>query len=193
MQKWLNLLQSITLTNAFSERVIISQSQLSNFEAETGIILPAEYKNYYQVFGSGMFGELVTIHYLSPSLVEVSKNLIALVKQQIKKYPSKDKSSERKLVSWLNHILIFASDERGNVAAWDLTSFNESNSSYDIYWIQIDDFDDEIYKIGSDFFDFINNFCLGKKINYLLSEYMRIKPCSSFTSYKAEPFDLTAL
>ncbi|MGL6338337.1 MAG: hypothetical protein ACRC80_04265, partial [Waterburya sp.] len=74
---------------------------------------------------------------------------------------------------------------------WDLTSFNKLNSSYDIYWIQIDNFDDEIFKIGSDFFDFINNFCLGKKMNDLLPEYMQIDFCSSFTSYKEEPFDFT--
>lgn len=191
MQKWLNLLENIDLTKKSSERVIVSELQLSNFESETGIILPTEYKNYCQVFGSGRFGDIVSIYYLSPSLIEVSKRLVNLiVKPQIKKYPSKDKLSDRKLFNWLDRILIFASDDRGNVAAWDLKAFNESNNSYDIYWIQIDRFDDEIYKLGSDFFDFVNDFCLGKKSFDFLPGNMRIKPCNNFESYKAEPFDI---
>ncbi|MDJ0718447.1 MAG: SMI1/KNR4 family protein [Prochloraceae cyanobacterium] len=188
MQKWIDLLQNITLTEKASKLVIISQLQLFNFEAETGIILPAEYKNFCQIFGSGMFGDLVSIHYLSSSLVQASTKAIEIVKQQIKKYPSKNKLQDKKLINWLNSLLIFASDDRGNIAAWDLKSFDELKNTYDIYWIQIDDFNDKMYKITSNFFDFINNFCLGRKSFDFLPEYMRLEPCDSFTSYKAEPF-----
>ncbi len=186
MQKWIDLLQNITLTEKASKLVIISQLQLFNFEAETGIILPAEYKNFCQIFGSGMFGDLVSIHYLSSSLVQASTKAIEIVKQQIKKYPSKNKLQDKKLINWLNSLLIFASDDRGNIAAWDLKSFDELKNNYDIYWIQIDDFNDEIYKITSDFFDFINDFCLGRKSFDCLPKYMRLEPCNSFTPYKCE-------
>jgi hypothetical protein len=191
MQKWLDLLEDITLENKYSERVLISQLELSNFESETGIILPSEYKNYCQVFGSGRFGDPIRIHYLRPSSVGLSKRLIDLVvKPQIKEYPSKDKLIDRKLLHWLDYILIFASDDRGNIAAWDLKSFNQTDNSYDIYWIQIEYFDDEIYKIGSDFYDFINDFCLGKKSFDFLPEDMRIEPCDNFVSYKVEHLNI---
>lgn len=189
MQKWLNLIQDINILQASSKQLTVGQSEISNFEAKTGIILPDEYKNYYQVFGSGRFGDSVSIHYVSPYLVEVSKKFVELIKQEIKDYPSKNELRDRELINWLNSILIFGSDDRGNIAAWDLSSFDRSKNAYDIYWIRQEHFEDEIYKISSDFFEFVNDFCLGKQSFNFLPEYMRIEPCDSFTSYKAEPFD----
>ena len=185
MQKWLYLLQNINLTEEVSEQVIVSQLQLSNFETKTGIILPSEYKNFCQVFGSGRFGDLVVIYYPSLYLIDNTKIIIDVIKQQINEHSSRDKLEDKKKINWLNHILVFGGDDRGNVAAWDLNSFDKLNKTYNIYWIQIDDFNDEIYKISSNFFDFINNFCLGKQSFDFLPEYMRIDPCNIFTSYKA--------
>jgi hypothetical protein len=99
-----DLLQNIILTKPSSELVILNQLQLSSFESETGIVLPEEYKNYFQVIGSGLLADLVKIYYPSPSLVESSKKLLDFVKKDIKIYPSKDKLSDRKLIDWLNHI-----------------------------------------------------------------------------------------
>ncbi|MGL4361998.1 MAG: SMI1/KNR4 family protein [Waterburya sp.] len=188
MKKWQNLMQKIILTETSSKRVLINELQLHRFETVTGVVLPTEYKKYYQVFGSGMFGDLVSIHYLNSSLVTTSKKIVDIIKQQIEEYSSKNDSHDKKLLNWLDSILIFASDDRGNVAAWDLSSFDKLNVTYNIYWIHIEDFDDEIYKISSDFYEFVNDFCLGKKKFDFLPEYMRIKFCNNFTSYKAKPF-----
>ncbi|MFM2313367.1 MAG: hypothetical protein RLZZ04_2643 [Cyanobacteriota bacterium] len=48
---------------------------------------------------------------------------------------------------------------------------------------------DEIYKITSDFYEFVNDFCLGKKTFDFLPEYMRVEPCDSFTSYEVRSYD----
>ena len=185
MQKWLNLLQNINLTGEASRKAIVSQLQLSNFETETGIILPSEYKEFCQLFGSGRFGDLVVIYYPSVYLIENTKVTIDVIKRQMKRDTSRDNLEDRKKINWLNNLLVFGGDDRGNVAVWDLNSFDELNKTYNIYWIQIDDFHDEIYKISSNFFDFINNFCLGKKTFNFLPKYMRTLPCKNFASYKA--------
>jgi len=39
-----------------------------------------------------------------------------------------------------------------------------------IYWAKIDEFDDNLYKVGRDFFDFVRDFCLGMKAFELLPE-----------------------
>ncbi|MEM7762235.1 MAG: hypothetical protein AAF298_29580 [Cyanobacteria bacterium P01_A01_bin.40] len=47
--------------------------------------------------------------------------------------------------------MVFNSDDRDNIATWDLESFERAKITYNIYWIQIEPFEDEIYKITSIF------------------------------------------
>ena len=172
MQKWYELLQKIIINDKFSKQNIFSSSQLADFEAITDIMLPQEYKYFCQIFGSGRFGDIVTIYTPSLSRFDRSKQLIDIVKQQIKEYPSKEKIKDEKLSNWLDSTLLIGDDDRGNIAVYDLASFDNSKKTYDIYWIQIDDFNDEIFKISSDFFDFVNDFCLGNKQYDFLPEYI---------------------
>lgn len=187
MQEWNRLFQELNFTQPIYRREIVSKKELIEFEISTDIVLPSAYKNFCQVFGSGRFGNLIDIYYPNLCLINRTKIVFDVVKQQLKEYPSKDKLQDEKVINWFSNILIFGSDDRGNVAAWDLKSFDELNKTYDIYCIQVDDFNDEIYKIGSNFFDFVNNFCLGQQIFSFLPEYMIIEPCNSFTPYKAKP------
>jgi len=63
-----------------------------------------------------------------------------------------------------------------------LRSYKKPDDSYDIYWLHYDDFDGEVYQVGRDFFDFIHDFCLGRKSYSFLPESMQPEPCESLWS-----------
>ncbi len=67
----------------------------------------------------------------------------------------------------LNHGYPFGDTTNGDRFFWDLTSYNEVDQSYDIYWIP-DENAIHITYIGRDFFEFISEFCLGQKSSKLL-------------------------
>jgi len=50
---------------------------------------------------------------------------------------------------------------------WDLGSYDESDQSCDIYLVPTDDLD-RTTKLGRDFFEFVNDFCLGSRARKVL-------------------------
>lgn len=184
MQKWKTLFQQLEVIETSDGQAISSEEELFTFEMETGIILPSEYKDFCQVFGSGRFGDLVKIFCPSRDLLFESIESIKYLKEQVEKYPSKNRQWDRQIQTLLNSALMFGGDDRVNIALWDLRTYEESDKSYDIYWVKYDDFEDEIYRVGRIFFDFVHDFCLGRKSYKRLPKSMRPEPCNTFTRIK---------
>ncbi|MEG4506466.1 SMI1/KNR4 family protein [Microcoleus sp. F6_C2] len=185
MQKWQKLLKILEVTINYQPG-ILTEVELSRVETEMHLILPADYKGFCQIFGSGIFGDFIAIRCPSSDLFSRSNLATKSIKEQIREYPSKNHEWDRELESLLDSALMFGHDDRGNILFWDLRSYKESDRSYDIYWAKVDEFDDNIYKIGRSFFDFVCDFCLGMKAFELLPEELWPLPKDiglKFTSY----------
>ena len=186
MQKWQKLLKILEVIRT-SQAEILTEVDLSRVEIERHLILPTDYKDFCQTFGSGIFGDFIAIHCPSSQLFSRSNLAIKSIKEQIRKYPSKNTQWDRELESLLDSALMFGHDDRANIVFWDLRSYKSSDKSYDIYWAKVDEFDDNIYKVGRDFFDFVREFCLGIKAFEILPEELWPLPNDirlQFTSWK---------
>lgn len=174
--------QQLVMIKSPSPAPLLTEEELQIFESKTGLILPEDYKTFCQRFGSVFFDNCITIYRPSEKLLAYSKKSINHLKSVIKEYPSKDAQTDIELQSLLNSAFVFLDNDGTNLAFWDLRTYKQSDKSYDIYWIKCDDFDDEVYKVGRSFSEFILNFCLGRNFYSFLPESMQPMPCHSFTS-----------
>jgi hypothetical protein len=58
MDKWYELLKNTEVVGTLN---VISLSNIQRIEAENNISLPEEYKEYCQVFGTGIFGNDIRV------------------------------------------------------------------------------------------------------------------------------------
>jgi hypothetical protein len=163
LEKWQSLLNQLEIIQTPYGEEFWSLEELNKFEDERGIILPVGYKEYCQVFGSGGFGDFVGIY--CPNL-EFSNALLPSIKNEIitSSDPQYEKMMDKEsLINLLDNGFVFGREPCGIAIFWDLRSYDESDKSYDIYWISGDCFDGNIYKIGRDLYEFVTEFCLGTK------------------------------
>ena len=150
-----------------------SLEDLICFEENTSIILPCGYKEFCQAFGSGTFGDFVDIYGLPR--MDVSEEMLSYLKQsldRIEQWESPPDLSEYKKL--LNSSLVFGGSSREESFLWDLRTYRDSDKSYDIYLTCIDY--PEFFLVGRDFFEFIENFCLGTKAFEILPEELHPLP-----------------
>lgn len=142
--KWQILIYQLEIVNGNS--LASTEQDIHNFESQTGIILPIDYKVFCQLLGGGTFNGFVDIH----SVITLRK----LVEFEIE---------ELKFASGLNEYDIW----------WDLTTYSEQDKNYDIYIKAYDDY--QWLKIGRDFFTFVTDYCLGMKSFDFLPERFQLK------------------
>lgn len=163
LQEWRALLMTLEVTGEFEQPATMNANELAEAEMRIGISLPTSYKEFCQVFGSGILGNGVKIQCPFPGALDLPGSLEGLL-DELQLFPSKDLEYDKNLEELLNHSLGFGDDDGANMAIWDLRSYSELDESYDIYWIPNDLLDDDtIYLIGRDFFEFVRDFCLGTK------------------------------
>ena len=163
METWLNLLAQIEIIELPSGSDIWTQEELSQFEKETDIILPQNYKEYCQVFGSGQFGDYMTIYAPYPYLSSMS---LENIKEEIVEFPEPQhgkKMNVESLNELLNSAFVFGTNSICDIAFWDLRTYSDSDRNYDIYFANSDYFGGDIYLLGRDFYEFVRDFCLGLK------------------------------
>ena len=82
LEKWKLLLCEVDIIMTYQECLsTLNQKQIENFESITNLVLPQEYKEFCQVFGSGEFGFnmfFIEIPYRENILEEVRSNEIIL-------------------------------------------------------------------------------------------------------------------
>lgn len=170
-QKWQNLLAQLEIIENQGWG-IWSEERLLAFEAKTGIILPAGYKEFCQIFGSGMLGYDMRISY--PNLLE-SDLTAASLKDSLDSV-AQNVPNLAEIQKTLDSAFFFADNSNAHLVFWDLRTYSESDRSYDIYITYLDCFEGEFYQIGRDFFEFVRDFCLGMKSYEVLPEWMRPYP-----------------
>jgi hypothetical protein len=171
IQQWQSLLTQLEVIN--EEQEIFSAENLSTFEQNTGILLPASYKEYCQVFGTGIFRGIMTIFCPSDSLLEYSALSIEALQENLELFPSEDTERDSNLRSLLDHSLVFGDDRGANIAVWDLRTYSDIDQSYDIYWVSIDADDPVLYRINRDFYEFISDFCIRTTLHEALPDEKR--------------------
>ena len=171
IEKWQNLLAQLEILENKGWG-IWSEERLLAFEAKTGIILPAGYKEFCQIFGNGTLGDYMGISY--PNLQE-SNGITASLKDSLDIVAGKV-SNLAEIQKTLDSAFFFADNSNAHLVFWDLRTYSESDRSYDIYITYLDCFEGEFYQIGRDFFEFVRDFCLGMKSYEVLPEWMRPYP-----------------
>ena len=166
MQAWLEI-ASIHTFRGNGDRNTRTEEQLHSFEADNGIILPTEYKNFCKVFGSGVFGHYLTIY--SPEFEQVYVNYLRMeledsvgIEDSELGYRLRD--GETLPVEAIRRILdsafIFGGASNAELFFWDLQTYDPHDESYDIYITRVEDFPG-IYLVGRNFLEFIQTFGRG--------------------------------
>ncbi|AFY70064.1 hypothetical protein Pse7367_1786 [Thalassoporum mexicanum PCC 7367] len=169
MDKWRSLLSQINFTGA--EYPTFTDTEIEEFEQKTGIILPQDCKDYCKVFGNGMFSELYDINCLNAKMAEECKDdlliswnmerdsLTKLINRfGISKEEEEELTQVNQIIELITRSFVFASKEE-QFFLWDLDSYNNLNRSYKIWTVELEL--PYFYCIGSDFFEFARDFCLG--------------------------------
>lgn len=168
MQRWQALFEQVEVIDRGTPQNC-TEADLLIFEAQTGIVLPAGYKEFCQVFGSGIFGNYMQVD--SPDL-NFSRENIGYLKEELRFQAEWDESIDiESIESLLNSAFIFGNNAHSDMLLWDLRTFSESDKSYDIYLAPFSG--PAVHLVGRDFAEFIRDFCLGMKAFDLLPEDMQ--------------------
>ena len=192
MQKWRDLFAQLEVIDYGQET--FSEEQLIVIEVAEGIILPAEYKKFCQVFGTGMFGEFIGISCPTSYWLEASRQHLENIRYELTQFPSEEHGKNidiNTILKLLDSAFVFGDDSGAYIALWDLRTYSEVDQSYDIYWTNSDCFNGDIYLVGRTFYEFVKDFCLGTRAFEILPESMHPIPetiYQSFTSSSSPKF-----
>ena len=171
LKQWQTLFAGLEIVEQNPE--VFSEEELARFEVENKVLLPTGYKEFCQIFGTGSFGDFIRIFCPNQSLVEYSELSLESISENIELFPSGRLDRDSSLQSLLKNSFVFGDDFGANIAAWDLGTYSNLDESYDIYWIDIDASDEDLYRVGRNFFEFVTNFCLGQGAYDFLPEEKR--------------------
>lgn len=150
LDKWRELLSHIKLNGKIKTASI---EELSRYEMETGFTLPKDYKEYCQVFGTGIFDHNSFQIEAPPWRLMPDPDRIDACKNAYD-YPTE-------VVELLNSAHVFGIAESYVFFFFDSRTYSEEDESYDIYGIG--DGLNAVYKLTRDFFEFIRDYCIGTK------------------------------
>jgi hypothetical protein len=142
IERWRELLTKVEVATGI---VPMSESEVKAFEEHLSFKLPIGCKEYLQVFGRGEFGNGFIEMLCSDT--ESSVMNIVFYRDAVKGMENyvdlQDLSSYNNLLeelrefnSLLDRAYMFADSSRKESYVWDLSTYNETDSSYDIYQIR---------------------------------------------------------
>ena len=170
IKQWMSLLKEIEIKpNQFGSE-FKTLNELNKLENEIGFIFPVGYKEFCQVFGTGCFGDFITIFYPN---IRFSNDCLDAIKNEIIEFPDlphEKMMSKQSLICLLNSGFVFGREASGISIFWNMNSSDISDKSCDIYWANSDCFSGDIYRIGRNFYEFITEFFLGTKSYKILSK-----------------------
>jgi hypothetical protein len=68
----------------------------------------------------------------------------------------------------LSNAFAFGMSDMAVLFLWDLGSYSSEDDSYDIYCLQLNSI--KSYFLGRSFFEFVSEFCVGKRISQIIPE-----------------------
>jgi SMI1-KNR4 cell-wall len=172
MEKWYKLLEKIQIDKALN---VLSSQELQAFEIENDISLPNGYKEFCQVFGSGVFENKIRIY--CPPQIEETRNFISLLDNDLgnlRRLPDFQAEKAEEISKLFGNLLAFGGTWDADIFLWDLSSGNLDDSDFDIYVIDLDSFESDggvVKLVGRNFYSFIESAALNIKIGSFFSEY----------------------
>jgi hypothetical protein len=173
INQWRQLLANLEVIEDDLGGEILSEDELTAFEIPNNITLPADYKDFCQIFGTGSLWDLVVIFCPSNYRLE-AQDMIGGMIDQIRRYPSPNLNRDLEYINLLSSAFMFGEyGAGGSLIFWDLITYSESDKSYDIYWAdwETPECGERVF-IGRSFFEFVRHFCYGTKSFDLIPQLM---------------------
>ena len=162
-----------------------TEEALSNLEEVLSMKLPKGYREFCQVFGTGEFNRLARIYcpcaiqpekdirYSGPFMLQSLKEAVEFERESHEMgHPSIPVETISSLERLLASAVVFGDTARADIFLWDLTSFNASDQSYDIYMVPFDSLN-RFLRVGRDFREFVYNFCFSSNADEILPPDLR--------------------
>jgi len=142
-------------------------------ESELGKILPEFYKDFCLIFGSCQLGELFSIQCPTMLQVAATKGWQEATREGLYLLNPRMSSTDLKAeFKFINGLFWFGSDQGAYNAFFDLASYDGRDQSCDIYWISYSYEDNgELYNLGRDFFEIVDQYFLGDRFFDILPEH----------------------
>ncbi|MEM6614346.1 MAG: SMI1/KNR4 family protein [Cyanobacteria bacterium P01_C01_bin.72] len=158
LQKWFTLLEQVEVVHRRDPKMhTITLEQIEQFESQSGFILPQEYKEYCQVFGSGIFG-ITLLRVYCPDHLNVEEHLISLQDAINACVDFSDYTEEEKQIFESAYVFGYGADY--TLFIFDSKTYSSEDKSVNIYGISELD---TIYFIGRSFYEFVRDVCMGDK------------------------------
>jgi hypothetical protein len=142
-----------------------NESDMAEFEAKHGIILPSEYKMFCQVFGPVTFGHDVHIGCTNLDIESDRDGFREIVSYEpFDKFDNVRREFSDKIRELIDHGMRFGGNANNESDFWfDLRTYG-LDESYDIYCVYTGE-ELDLHKLPvRNFFDFIREYCLGTKL-----------------------------
>ncbi|MGG6268788.1 SMI1/KNR4 family protein [Leptolyngbya sp. AN03gr2] len=146
-----------------------NEEVIAAFEQEHQIVFPSDYREFCKLFGSGCIGDTLDIYCPENSRLLLGQERLQLIINNIRKFSFGHELDDEK-IDLLRNAFWVGIDSSGYCLVWDLASYSEEDSSYNLYWVQEDcpefwDLESNVYYAGRSFFEFFRDFCNGLRIN----------------------------
>jgi hypothetical protein len=153
---------------------VMSAERFKELEERLSIKIPHDYQYFCQVFGSGRLDSFIDVYCLVDNLILEGEFLTQYMIDKMNEYRAmrinnpeeqefyKDRD-EVSYIELLKSALIFGFYNGETAFFWDLRTYDSKDDSYDIYYYEVYQSQDEKpVKIGRNFTDFICDFGYGQ-------------------------------
>jgi SMI1 / KNR4 family (SUKH-1) len=160
LEHWHQLISSIEVIDSPLMELMTSEEILT-FEQSHNLLLPQDYKDFCQVLGTGQANKYLNIYSPTDSLIR-QQELIRLTMQHVSNFPSSSIQQDLLKTNLLANSFMFGDDSCGCMYMWDLRTYSDLDSSYDIYcgvWDSpADSFEREYQLMGRSFLEFAEKY-----------------------------------
>jgi len=182
-ERWRSLINRVHVVGA--KRSVCDAAGIARLESAFGLTLPVGYREFCDVFGSGELSGFIRIFCLcldedsvdNANFLRTTQECLGLdaletelkweIEHSERGHPAADRAQLLLFKEVLINAFCFGNDPNANIYLWDLKSYSESDQSCDIYLVPSDDLG-KTTLLGRDFFEFIQDFCLGSQASKIL-------------------------
>jgi hypothetical protein len=168
LKNWYDLANSVEVIDEQSGIEVLTLEDILAFERTQGFLLPEEYKEFCQVFGTGSAQEIFNLYSPTDTLI-FQQELLQLTVKNIVEFPSSSSQGDRRKIELLQNSFFFGDDSGSCMFMWDLRTYSDVDLSYDIYWglwdAPSDSFEEEYKCLSRSFFTVVKEFIFLGRVN----------------------------